>query len=80
MATQKPRVQAYIKQHLYDAFKAEQESWRLKESEALERILSERYDKAAPGASEPPIPYQGDRLTYLEKSLAEQEVINHDII
>ena len=45
MATSKPRIQAYVEQSLFDSFKAEQDAWGLTQSEALERILAERYGR-----------------------------------
>lgn len=43
MATDKPKIQGYIAQSLFDQFEAERQQWGLKQSQALERILSERY-------------------------------------
>lgn len=80
MATSKPRIQAYVEQYLFDCFKGEQEAWGLTQSEALERILAERYGKVSPMTTEPPIPYLNDRLQSLEKTLAVQLGINDDLL
>lgn len=43
MATDKPRIQAYVLSKLYQQFEAERLTWGLSQSQALERILLERY-------------------------------------
>jgi hypothetical protein len=43
MTTTKPKIQGYIDQKLADQFEAERQAWGLTQSQALERILAERY-------------------------------------
>lgn len=43
MATDKPRIQAYVLSKLYQQFESERLTWGLSQSQALERILLERY-------------------------------------
>ena len=43
MSTSKPRIQAYVGSGLYQQFEQDREAWGLSQSQALERILSERY-------------------------------------
>lgn len=45
MATSKPKLQGYIDQQLFDQFEIEQRQWGLTQSQALERILAERYGR-----------------------------------
>ncbi len=47
MSTQKPRIQAYVQSELYQAFERERSQWGISQSQALERVLSERYQEAS---------------------------------
>lgn len=43
MSTNKPRIQAYIQSDLYQQFEQERSQWGVSQSQALERMLLERY-------------------------------------
>ena len=76
MATSKQRIQAYIDQQLFESFEAERAAWDISQSQALERILAERYNTKAIEApisdSEPKI----DRFKTLEGELKRRVAIN----
>jgi len=74
MATSKQRIQAYIDQQLFESFEAERVEWNLSQSQALERILAERYQaekrSLATGAN-------SDRLKWLEDKLIDRTWLNN---
>lgn len=43
MSTNKPRIQAYVDSSLHQQFEHERSLWDVSQSQALERILLERY-------------------------------------
>ena len=43
MATSKPKIQGYVERSLFDQFETERHHWGLTQSQALERVLAERY-------------------------------------
>ena len=48
MSTNKPRIQTYVDASLYQQFEQERSQWGLSQSQAFERILSERYQSDRP--------------------------------
>jgi len=75
MGTNKPRIQAYVEQSLFNSFKAEQDAWGMTQSEAIEQILAERYfsnDLVLPIQSKD----LNHRVILLETKVAGQEAIN----
>lgn len=67
MSTKKQRIQAYVEQALFEAFEAERSTWGVSQSQALERILSERYS-AFSASMQPGQPLLEERLEKLEQA------------
>lgn len=44
MTTNKQRIQGYIDLQLFESFETERAVWDISQSQALERILTERYN------------------------------------
>ena len=69
MPSNKPKLQGYVDQSLFDKFQDERLRWNISQSEALEKILSERYYVIVP--SEKPTEFLADRISKIEQTLLE---------
>lgn len=68
MSTTKPRIQAYVQGEIYQQFEQERSQWDLSQSQALERILSERYQLDNKAVNEPDM-----------KVLASVQILDHSL-
>lgn len=83
MATNKQRIQAYIDQQLFDCFEADRLRWNVSQSQALERILAERYNAKVQSNTSYPIleaiesQNSSEQLTRLEAEIRGMVTLNH---
>lgn len=66
MATNKVKIQGYIKRDIFEQFEAERIVWGLSHSQAIERILAERYEQNSNASL-----VDNNRFAALEESLEE---------
>lgn len=66
MATSKPKVQGYVSRDIFEQFEVDRVAWGLSQSQALERILNERYGIEKQHGN---LPMDCERITVLEESL-----------
>lgn len=76
MTTSKQRIQAYVDLQLFEAFEAERIEWNISQSQALERILAERYSAKKQGLSVDHLALS-ERVTRLEAEIRQLVEINH---